>query len=156
MNNTSYHIGVGKIIDSSMHCNIIFPIQYRFIKSSESIQARDHPHRTSRSPPPAAGSVSPATSLKGRRVMRRGNIVGAAEAGSQCLTHCSFGDSKLPAQQVSPWPLHRAPTSSTLLRGESGVQCQLGLGIVKNLTIQFHFDSLGRNSIQYQFDSILT
>ena len=29
---------------------------------------------------------------------------------------------------------------------------RVGLGIVKNLTIQFDFDSLGRNSIQYQFN----
>ena len=28
--------------------------------------------------------------------------------------------SKLPAQPVSPWPLHRASASSTLLRGEVG------------------------------------
>ena len=28
--------------------------------------------------------------------MRHGNTVGAAEAGSQCLTHHSFRDSKLP------------------------------------------------------------
>ena len=42
------------------------------------------------------------------------------EAGSWCLTHRSFGDCKLPAQLVSPWRLHRAPASSTLLRGEGG------------------------------------
>ena len=32
----------------------------------------------------------------------------------------------------------------------------LGLGIVQNLTIRFNFDSLGRNSTQYRFNSILT
>ena len=77
----------------------------------------------SRSQPPAAGSASPAISFEGRRVMCRGNTVGAAEAGSRCLMHRSFGYCKLPAQPVSHWPLHRALASSTLLRGGGG-QCQ--------------------------------
>ena len=75
-------------------------------------------------PPPAAGGASPATSLVGQRVMCYGNPVRAAEAGSQCLTHRSFRDCKLPVQPVSAWPLHRADTGSTLLQGERGVQCQ--------------------------------
>ena len=111
-------------------------------------------------PPPAAGSALPATSLEGQRVMHRGNTVGAADAGSQCLTHRCFGDCKLPALQVSPWPLHRVHACSTLLRGERGVQCQcftplhLAGGTVviyvyarQNCTMQsqkqWHFLSLG-------------
>ena len=78
----------------------------------------------SRSPPPAPGSVSPATPLEGQRMMHRGNTVGAAEAGSQCLTHRSFGDCKLPTQPVSPWPLHCELVGSTLLYGERGVHHQ--------------------------------
>ena len=75
-------------------------------------------------PPPAARSASPATSLEGRRVMLHGNTVRAAGVGSQSLMHRFFGDCKLPAQPISPWPLHRAPVGSTLLRGERGVQCK--------------------------------
>ena len=110
-------------IISSVHCNIFFPnsisiLKILWIDSGKRPPAV--PSRTSRSPPPAAGSVSPATTFEGQRVMRRGNTVGAAEAGSRCLTHRSFWDSKLRAQPVSPWPLHRAPMSSTLLLGERG------------------------------------
>ena len=47
--------------------------------------------------------------------------VGVAKAGSQCLTHRCFGDCKLLAQLVSPWPLYRAPA---FLQGERGVQYQ--------------------------------
>ena len=36
-------LGVGKNIDSSMHCDIFFPNSISIIKSSESIQASDHP-----------------------------------------------------------------------------------------------------------------
>ena len=49
---------------------------------------------------------------------------GESFLGSRCLMHRSFGDSKLPAQPVSPWLLHRAPAGSTLLRGEREVQWQ--------------------------------
>ena len=122
-------VGVGKNIGSSVHCNIFFYIwidkilwmdsdkQWLPITRCSSVDA-------SRSPPPAARSALPATSLEGRRVMSRGNTVGAAEAGSRCLTHRSFRDCKLPVQPVSPWLLHRAPAGSTLLCGETRVQCQ--------------------------------
>ena len=56
--------------------------------------------------------------------MRCENTIGAVEAGSRCLTQRSFGDRKLQAKPVLPWPLHRAPAGSTLLQGERGVQCQ--------------------------------
>ena len=75
-------------------------------------------------PLPAAGSAWPMTSLKSQRVMRHRNTIGTVVAGSLCLTHCSFGDCKLPAQLVSPWPLHHAPVGSTLLQRERRVQCQ--------------------------------
>ena len=117
-------LGVGKNIDSSVHCNIFFPnsisiLKILWINSGKRPPAV--PSRTSRSPPPAAGSVSPATLLEGRRVMCRRSTFGAVEAGSRCLTHRSFGDSKLPALPVSPWPLHHAPASSDILWGERGV-----------------------------------
>ena len=56
--------------------------------------------------------------------MCRGNTVGAADAGSQCLTRRSFGDCKLPVQPVSSWLLHLAPAGSALRRGERRVQCR--------------------------------
>ena len=106
-----------------MHWNIFFPNSILIHKILWIVSGKQPPavlRRSSRSPPPAAGSVLPATSLKGRRVMCHGNTIEAAEAGSQCLTHRSFGDCKLPAQLVSPWLLHRVPVGSTLLRGERG------------------------------------
>ena len=97
-----YQLDVGK---KKRKKKPFFPIQYRFRQAA----APDHPLSfldASRSPPPAAGSGLTATSLKGRRDTRCGNTVGAAEAGSRCLTHRSFGHCKLPMQPVSPWPLH--------------------------------------------------
>ena len=116
-------MGVGKNISSSMHCNVFFPNSisiHKILWIDSGKRPPAVPRRTSRSPPQAAGSVSPATSLKGRRVTCRGNTVGAAEMGSRDLTHRSFGDCKLPVQPVSVWPLHRVPASSTLLEGERG------------------------------------
>ena len=114
-----------------MHCNKFFPNSILILKILGIYSGKQRPPTThcpspdaSRSPPPAAGSASPTTSLKCRRVMRCRNTVRAAEPGSPCLTHHSFGDCKLPAQPVSPWPLHHVATGSTLLRGERGVQCQ--------------------------------
>ena len=72
-----------------MHCNIFFPnsvLIHKILWIDSGKRPPAVPCQTSRSPPPAVGSVLPVTSLKGRRVMRHGNTVGAAEAGSRCLT----------------------------------------------------------------------
>ena len=75
-----------------MHCNIYFPNSVLIHKIVWIDSGKQRPPTThcplqdaSRSPSPAAGSGSPATSLESRGVMRRGNTVGAAEAGSRCL-----------------------------------------------------------------------
>ena len=127
----SSQVGVGKNIDSSMHCNIFFPSSISTHKILWINSGKQRPLTTrcpslgaSRSLPPAARTTSPVTWLEGRRVMHRRNTVAAVEAGSRCLTHRSFRDYKLPVQPVSPWLLHRAPAGSTLLRVERGVQCQ--------------------------------
>ena len=117
-----------------MHCNF-FPIQYRFIKSSESIQTSSgcRPPAVPRRMPLGprlqqleAPRPRPHSRVRGWCAMETPLELrsGASDFGSRSLTHRSFGDCKLPAQPVSPWSLHSAPTVSTLLWGERGVQCQ--------------------------------
>ena len=98
---TDSALEVGKNIDSSLHCNMCFPnsisIQkFLCIDSGEQQPLTTHcpSPDASHSPPPAARSTLPATSHEGRRVMRCGNTVRAAEAGSRCLVHRSFGNSQ--------------------------------------------------------------
>ncbi|XP_036936278.1 TATA-box-binding protein-like isoform X2 [Acanthopagrus latus] len=116
-------VEVGKNIDQCI-ATYFFLIQYRFRKSYESIQACSGPTTrcpspdASRSPPPAAGSVSPATSLEGRRLTRCRNTVGAAEEGSRCLS--ALSQTVNSQQPVSPWPLHRAPAGSSPPGREGG------------------------------------
>ena len=102
-----------------MHCNTFFSNSISIQKILWIYSGEQWPPTTccpsldaSRSPPPAAGSALPATSHEIWRVMCHRNTVGAAEAGSRCLTHLSFRDCKLSAQPVSPWLLHRVPWGS--------------------------------------------
>ena len=83
-----------------MYCNIFFPnsvLKILWIMQRSPTICCSSPD-ASRFPPPAAGSASPVTLLEGRRVMRRGNTVGAAEAGSRCRKS-TFSNS---SQAISP------------------------------------------------------